>query len=195
MRVDKILADKELQRQQAGGTFVCGIGNRVGRPTIRELLQLVDEPEVLFSAIKKPRPDDMAPERIVRGTAATAALTGDELELPPGAQIISRWNPKRPWHDTLVCRSATPLAIRDDSDRLRFDALHNLRTGKRIADQQITAVVRRTNGRSDHREYSVLLRATLIYPTSSACTSRWRSADAAADAPALTVAQLQCPAP
>jgi hypothetical protein len=164
MTVHEIVADKEAQRRQAGGTFLWGIGNRVGLPTINELVRLVDEPEVLFSRIKEPRPEDIAPECVVRWTAATAAVTGDDFELPPGARVISRWNRKRPRHDALVCWSDTPLAIEDGRDRVSPHALRNLLSGKPVANQQITVVVQRMEAPLDGHEYPVVLRARLIHP-------------------------------
>ena len=81
-----------------------GVGHNV-TPDIETLVRSVEAPEVLFSPImSEPQPTDVSPTRLVGWTAATVALTGADLPLPPGAQVISRQLQR--W--ALVCWSAVP---------------------------------------------------------------------------------------
>ncbi len=162
--IDTILARKEAERQTNGGVFFWGIGNSVA-PGIAELVRRVDEPEVLFSPIKRPpRRVDVAPSCTARWTAAEALL-GGAFELPSCVSVISRWDPARRQaaHYALVCSSAEPLDIADRG-RLKFGALRNLRSGSPLGTSQITAVVHRADSRHGGGDYPVAFRAALVAP-------------------------------
>jgi hypothetical protein len=162
--IEAILARKEAERQANNGVFYWGIGNSIA-PAVTELLRCVDEPQVLFSPIKsRPRPVDVAPERVVRW-ASGQGLTGDTVDLPSDATVTSRWNPLRPAaaHYALVCMSHEPLAI-TNIGRLHFGALRNLRSGAPLGASQVTAVVQCGDAGHDDGEYPVAFRASLVAP-------------------------------
>ena len=163
--IEQILSRKEQERCANGGTFFWGIGNAVG-PSMKELIRLNEEPEVLFSPIKgKPKAVDVTPSAIVAWTAARG-IFGEQFELPSRSLITSRFdlsNPKTT-HYALVCHSDTPLAIRQ-SATLCSSALRNLLTGRGVGASQVTAIVdRKAPSAAELSPYAVALRTRLVWP-------------------------------
>ena len=65
-------------------------------------------------------------------------------------------------HYALVCASTLPLAL-EGVERVRFDSLTNLASGRPVGASQVTAVVR--SARTDRSgDYPVDFRARLVYP-------------------------------
>lgn len=163
-----ILHRKEEERKANAGVFYWGIGNAIG-PSVVELLQRRDSPEVLFSPIKSaPRKQDAAPESVVAWTTAIG-LDGEPYALPPRSLITSRFNADRQRHYALVCRSDTPFAglIASSSlaDKVQLSELHNILSGRPLGASQVTAVVQRKslNGVRGP-EYVVSFKAVLVPP-------------------------------
>lgn len=164
--VEGILARKEQERVANGGFFIWGIGNAVG-PSIRELLRQNSSPEVLFSPIKSaPKQKDVSPPAVAAWTSGET-LEGCPYSLPQHSLVTSRYDPDAPrdGHYALVCFSRSPITHRQSGDRIEFDGLNNLLTGRRIGASQVTAVVRLDEARLESAlTYEVAIRAELVYP-------------------------------
>lgn len=163
--IEQILSRKEQERCANSGTFFWGIGNAIG-PSMKELIRLNAEPEVLFSPIKgKPKAVDVTPSAIVAWTAAHG-IFGEKFELPSRSLITSRFdlsNPKTT-HYALVCHSDTPLAVRQ-SATLCSSALRNLLTGRGVGASQVTAIVDlKAPSAAELSPYAVALRTRLVWP-------------------------------
>jgi hypothetical protein len=161
-----ILERKEQERVANGGTFLWGIGNAIG-PSMREFLQLTQDPEVLFSPIKSiPRREDAAPSSVVVWTSATTLL-GNPFPLPDCSLITSRYDPMSPKiaHYALVCFSGTPLAASKSDEQIAFAGLRNLLTGRPVGASQVTAIVQAKRSEPEGRHlYDVAIRAKLVPP-------------------------------
>jgi hypothetical protein len=159
---DAILSRKESERRSAGGIFLWGIGNAVGR-SLLALAQTCNSPEVLFSPIAgRPQAEDRGPRSVVRWRSGDG-LNGVPFDLPPGAWVTSRVG-SRPRHYALVCSSDSPLDQQGDSSSLDMAALINLVSGRPVGSSQTTAVVRQDPTGSGGRRYPVVVRAQLISP-------------------------------
>ena len=161
---DEILGRKELERVRNGGIFLWGIGNALG-PSMRRLLELEDEPEVVFSPIRSsPQRDDVEPNQIAIWTTARA-LDGTVYSLPTASKVTSRAT-SRVKHYALVCGSAEPLRIDPSGETIEFSNLRNVVTDRPVGASQVTAIVRRaTRCISSMRAcYVAAIRARLIYP-------------------------------
>ena len=159
--IGSILQRKEMERLANGGVFYWGVGNSVA-PGIASLLQRVARPELLFSPIKsKPRPVDVAPQRVVRWREAIT-IAGDRITLPDTVCVTSRQSRS---HYALVCSSAEPLEFAA-LGRLQFSELRNLGSGQPLGSSQVTAVVARRFDSGAHRDggYVIALRAFLVEP-------------------------------
>ncbi len=165
-KISHIFDRKEQERQANEGNFLWGVGNAIG-PSIRELLQRTEIPEVLFSPIKSiPAQIDLTPEAVVTWTLAET-LTGDSFRLPPCSMVTSRYNPSFPRssHYALVCFSDRALNSFSSDERIAFAAIKNLRTGRPVARSQVTAVVQqKRDAPVDTYRYEVSIRAKLVYP-------------------------------
>jgi hypothetical protein len=140
--IDQILQRKEEERKANGGIFFWGIGNAIA-PSMKRLLELEQEPQVVFSPIKgKPRKVDVQPSAVAVWTAARC-LQGKPFRLPPAAIITSRYDESSPrqHHFALVCYSSEPLKIDDAKTFVQLSKMRNLRTGALIGASQTTAVV------------------------------------------------------
>jgi len=164
--IDRILERKEIERQRNQGLFYWGIGNSVG-PGIREMIRQYTRPEALFSPIAgPPRPADASPTYVVAWTQGET-LWGDSHPVPDHSLVTSRLAGPSDGraHYALVCFSSEPLALSPEGPPLAFDSLRNLLSGRRVGASQVTAVVRREPGRAlPGRQYTVALRAQLVYP-------------------------------
>ena len=162
--IEHILERKELERRSNDGLFLWGIGNSVA-PAMAELVERLDRPEVLFSAIRsRPRTVDLRPARVVTWRAGLA-MNGNRYELPDSVHVTSRAPEERipASHYALVCRSSEPLEI-SDHGRVAFCGLRNLRSGSQLGASQVTAVVRRVQCSGPGSEYVIALRAWLVFP-------------------------------
>ncbi len=161
-----IFVRKEEERQVNEGVFFWGIGNAIG-PSIRELLRITPNPEVLFSPVKcSPREVDLSPEAVATWTSAET-LEGDLFALPQCSMVTSRYNPAFPRgsHYALVCFSQRPLNVAPPRDRIAFSGLRNLKTGRPVGASQVTAVVEHNAARLlTTPTYEVAIRAKLVYP-------------------------------
>jgi hypothetical protein len=163
--IEDILFRKEQERLRNEGIFLWGIGNAVG-PSLKELLQLTDSPQVLFSPIKSPpNQKDIAPPAVVAWTRAVG-LNGWPFIIPKHSLVTSRYDPNqaRGYHYALVCRSEEPLIPTAAQETLDISHLQNLRTGRPVGASQVTAVVRRIPKESTSSIYDVALRASLVEP-------------------------------
>jgi hypothetical protein len=159
--IGSILQRKEMERLANAGIFYWGVGNSVA-PGIASLLQRVPRPELLFSPIKsRPRPVDVAPQRVVRWREAIT-IAGDQIMFPETVRITSRESRA---HYALVCSSTHPLEVAT-LGRLHFSDLRNLGSGQPLGSSQVTAVVRRQCDPGAHRDdaYPIALRAFLVEP-------------------------------
>jgi hypothetical protein len=165
---EHILQRKERERTANGGVFIWGIGNALG-PSIRELVARVPNPQVLFSPIKsQPKAQDVEPPAVAAWTAGET-LDGNDYCLPVHSLVTSRYDPSSPkeTHYALVCFSDVPITATRLQDKIAFEALMNIRTGRPIGASQVTAVVhRRSCERSLRRKgaYDVAIRAVLVPP-------------------------------
>lgn len=164
--VDRILDRKELERRRNKGIFLWGIGSAIG-PSIKELLRIQAEPEVIFSPIaSRPRLVDVAPASTVAWTAG-CDLDGRSVTLPRWSKVTSRAPsmPQRARHYALVCHSDIPLRLDPSPSFLRMDQLTNLRTSNKVGASQVTAVVRYDEARGARGpSYAIALRVRLVEP-------------------------------
>lgn len=165
--IESILFRKEQERRSNAGLFLWGIGNAVG-PSIADLIQRVVSPEVLFSPIKSaPKCKDISPGAVATWTSAVA-LDGSRFQLPEHSLVTSRYDVSAPrrCHYALVCYQETPFTPLAAPDRLFFNGLRNLKTGRPLGASQVTAVVERVNlaGSSYAAAYDIAMRAELVYP-------------------------------
>ena len=164
--IESILKRKEEERSANGGVFLWGIGNAIA-PSMRELIRLERDPQVLFSPMRsKPKPTDVNPSMVV-AWAGACALDGGRFHIPPSSVVTSRMDASNPKisHFALVCYSDEKLVLRDDLDFLNLHSMRNLRTGRAIGASQTTAIV--THAEPDVMEtnrYAVSLRVRLVSP-------------------------------
>jgi hypothetical protein len=107
--IDQIICRKEQERNANSGMFLWGIGNAIG-PSMKELIRLTSNPEVLFSPIKgKPRVADANPPAVVAWTSARG-IFDDDFVIPKHSLVTSRFDPTNPRsaHYALVCYSEEP---------------------------------------------------------------------------------------
>lgn len=163
--VADILKRKEMERVANGGVFLWGIGSSV-KPSMKELVRLESDPEVLFSPIfSLPRQHDVAPPTVVAWTEGET-LSGSNYRLPEHSLVTSRMGDpaRKRCHYALVCFSAEPLELHPKGPGLVLDALRNLLTGERIGGSQVTAVVSHDAQVRTGRRYTVSLRVRLVEP-------------------------------
>lgn len=165
--INNIFARKNEERRINEGVFLWGIGNSIG-PSIKELIRLVKNPEVVFSPIRSaPRKEDVSPEQVVAWTEAET-IWGDAYIQPSGSVVTSRLGRgrKRISHYALVCASDDALEQNFDADIIFFRKLRNLKTDRPLAASQVTAVVRHTeDGNSaEGLMYRAVIRTKLVYP-------------------------------
>lgn len=160
-----ILRRKERERTLSGGTFLWGIGNALG-PSIRELLRVEREPEVLFSPIASaPKQVDVSPPAVVAWSAGRD-LDGASWRLPAASLVTSRVSPgKAPRHYALVCFADKALRLDEEGPSFAVSAVENLLTSRPVGASQVTAVVRHAKKeRGLGRTYRVAMRVRLIAP-------------------------------
>ncbi len=165
--VTEILERKEQERRRNGGVFLWGIGNALG-PSVRELVRLEEEPEVLFSPMRSPaKRIDVSPVCVVEWHTAEC-LSGLPFEIPAHSKVTSRFDfrGRKRKHYALVCMRDEPLTLNDDGVGLRFGELRNLRTGRKVGASQVTSVVEREpgGGLAKGPTYPVVFRAKLVFP-------------------------------
>lgn len=160
--VQQILTRKEQERQANGGIYFWGIGNAIG-PSLVELLNRTETPEVIFSPIRSaPRLEDVSPQVVVEWTEAFD-LMGQRYLLPEESLIISRLG-TREGHYALVCSGGPLLPAPSQTEKIPFNRLSNLLTGRPVGYSQVTAVVRCHLAQSTFAEYDIAFRARLIPP-------------------------------
>ena len=163
--IEKIIARKEAERIANGGLFLWGIGNAIS-PSIRKLLLVEPQPEVVFSPIKsKPRKEDVSPSQIVVWTRGRT-LNGDMYDLPDGSIVTSRFQERstKSGHYALVCASSSKLNVDSGGECFSFGELRNFVSGNRVGASQVTAVVRKSREDTGGPSYTVAMRTKLVYP-------------------------------
>lgn len=164
--VAEIIDRKEQERIANDGVFLWGIGNPVG-PSIRELVRLVCDPDVLFSPTRsRARPEDEFPASVVAWSSAET-LTGRSYSVPPCSLVTSGYNPgiSRDAHYALVCYSSRPLKFRKTKDRLVVTNIRNILSGRPVGASQVTSVVKLVpSAPKGMALYEVPLRAKLAEP-------------------------------
>lgn len=156
-----ILNRKEAERHGGGGVFLWGIGSSI-RPSLLTLLEVVDDPVVVFSPMRSPTAArDYAPEVVVRWHSARG-LDGRPFALPANAVVTSSLNSRRR-HFALVCHRRTSLLQQANDLWIDDENLRNLRTGTRVGSSQVTAVVRKI-GQGGEPRYRVAFHAHLTAP-------------------------------
>lgn len=165
--IAQILFRKERERVANAGVFLWGIGNAIG-PSIRRLVELEKQPEVVFSPMRSaPRKQDADPDEIVVWMTART-LDGQHFDLPGGSVVTSRakQDGRRNRHYALVCASNSSLRIDLDDHRIPFSALRNLLTNRPVGASQVTAIVRQMDDDlpSSGAVYRVAMRALLVSP-------------------------------
>lgn len=163
---EHILARKEEERCLNGGVFLWGIGNAIG-PSLRRLIQLEPEPEVIFSPIRSaPRKVDVSPEQVVVWTAGRT-IDGQPYALPTGSIVTSRYKPGTTRsHYALVCETMANLDVDPKGEMFMFGKLRNLLTNKAVGASQVTAVVQ-LNAHNENLggpSYRAAIRVRLAYP-------------------------------
>lgn len=165
-RIDHILKRKEYERKANGGIFLWGIGNAIG-PSILALITRQIEPQVVFSPIRsKARPVDTNPELVVAWQRGWG-IDGSRFEIPKHSLVTSRFNPggRKRAHYALVCSSTQPILPLRSDEKVVFNQLRNLRTGKPVGASQVTAVVEQVKETTQSSlVYDAALRAALVYP-------------------------------
>jgi len=164
--VGAILKRKEIERKGNRGVFLWGVGNALG-PSMRELLRVEDNPEVIFSPIRTPaKPRDVEPQSVVRWTGGRD-LYGAAFQLPDESIVTSRADPvgRPPRHYALVCYSEAPLTLASSPVEFGVGQLTNLLTSSKVGASQVTAIVR-YNGLpgSEGTQYPAAMRARLVSP-------------------------------
>jgi hypothetical protein len=162
--IQEILARKDLERRRNDGLFLWGIGNAVA-PSLRALLELEPEPEVLFSPIRSPpREVDVNPSAVIAWRTGRD-LEGSPCRLPDWSTVTSRSCPQGRRRYALVCYSAGQLELRSSPPLIALGHLENLLTGKPVGASQVTAVVRRHRRESvETPKYAVAIRTRLVHP-------------------------------
>ncbi len=165
--IEQIFTRKEMERKANDGLFFWGIGNAL-RPSMLELIQQTESPEVIFSPVRgAPRPQDSKPDAVVSWTKADG-LFGDNYDLPKGSLITSRLDIENPrsQHYALVCHSESPIGLSMADESIEYGQLRNLVSGRKVGASQVTSVVR-----VDHavdvdlpKSYKVSFRAKLVFP-------------------------------
>lgn len=165
--LDRIVQRKDLERRAAGGLFVWGIGNGLGK-AIRDLVNSEPEPRVLFSPIRSAATTiDRNPTGVLLWLHYVGP-SGQPTPLPEASFVTSRDSTAngsaKAAHYALFCRSDDPLATKD-LGTVRFAELRNLTTQRPVGFSQVTAVVSRSV-RAEGRdlEYPVVLSAHLAAP-------------------------------
>lgn len=163
--IESILARKEQERINNGGMFLWGIGNAL-TPSIRKLIMLEENPEVLFSPMKsKAKAIDVAPSKTVRWSAGLT-IDGFKYVLPKHSAVTSRYSGGKNSHYALVCQSEHKLEFIKKPDIISMSNIKNILTGNKVGASQVTAVVEHTKNAdlTSNTSYSVALRAKLVYP-------------------------------
>lgn len=162
--IDAIIARKEHERAANGGLFLWGIGNSVA-PSLRQLLAVTLQPEVLFSPMfSRPAAQDREPDMVAKWQEAIG-LDGDPFDMPAATLVTSRYSPQRPRHFALVCASDVPLTA-GSADEIDASSLENLSRGTPLGSSQVTSVVRQAACREGpgRRAYRVGFRTRLHFP-------------------------------
>lgn len=165
--IEDILRRKEEERLANGGIFLWGVGNAVG-PSITELTQRVEAPEVVFSPTRKaPGIEHRSPSGVLAWTGART-FDGKPYSLPARSLVTSRDStPRRKSvHYALVCFSPQPLSTQGCGTSVDLNDLKNLRTGRQVGASQVTAVVELSgHGTALSRSaYPVAFTALLVPP-------------------------------
>lgn len=164
--IEQILERKEEERRANNGLFLWGIGNAVA-PSMRELVRVNANPEVIFSPIKsRPRMADVAPPAVV-AWAGARCLEGKPFRIPESSLVTSRFDPASPrsCHFALVCFSERPLTLNEGRGTVSVQSMKNLLTGRTLGASQTTAIVRHDDsGCLDKGSYAITLRVRLAPP-------------------------------
>ncbi len=160
-----IVDRKDRERELNEGVFLWGIGSSI-RPSLSLLLDLVDDPEVVFTPmLSAPATRDVRPGIVGRWNSAVG-IDGSDFRIPEYSLVTSGspsgTTPRR--HYALVCERSEPLQIAPDEGWLDDDAVRNLRSGSRVGSSQVTSVVRSDTRRSERRRYRIAFRARLRPP-------------------------------
>lgn len=160
---ETIFARKEEERQRNDGLFLWGIGNALG-PSMRQLINDHDRPQVLFSPMKaSPLPQDVAPPNITLWDSGIG-LNGGSFRLPEHSVVTSR-SGRRGFHWALVCRrDASFLEPHHGFDDVAVERIRNLRSGSVVGSSQVTAVVAHDSRSMGARSYPVTFSAELSPP-------------------------------
>ena len=165
-RTSSIFRRKEIERRKNSGTFLWGIGNSI-QPSFADLLNLTDEPEVLFSPIKgRPSKRDVAPAELIVWCAAVG-LDGRPYQIPNFSVVTSGRNPGNPksTHFALVCESENSLLDEPQpANHVTMDGVRNLKSGSPLGGSQVTSIVRRVAPPTNGHRYPVTARARLAHP-------------------------------
>lgn len=163
-KIDSILNRKEGERIKNNGIFLWGIGNAIG-PSIKKLIKLTREPDVIFSPIKsKPKQIDAKPlTKVIWKSGIT--INGERYIVPKHSIVTSRLN-SRGFHYALVCYAENKLEIANMDGRIYSENLQNILTGNKVGASQVTAVVKNDkNGNQETKNtYNIAFKAKLVYP-------------------------------
>ena len=162
--IHSILNRKEIERTKNNGIFLWGIGNAIS-PSIKRLINLTNEPDVIFSPIKsKPKLADVKPAIKVAWKSGIT-VGGERYVVPRYSIVTSRLN-NRGFHYALVCYTENRLEITNVNGRVYSENLKNILTGNKVGASQVTAVVK--NDKLGNLEigntYDIAFKAKLVYP-------------------------------
>lgn len=159
-QLTQIVRRKEFERSAGNGLFFWGVGNPPPR-AIAALARASLAVDVLFSVMKsKPKPQDNAPARVL-AWRRYLDVDGTVKPLPPHVLVTSRAG-ARDCHYALICRSDTPLMLKDEGP---FDprAFRNIGgVGGTVGASQVTALLER-HAPDRNAHYRISMRATMAF--------------------------------
>ena len=162
--IHSILNRKEIERTKNNGIFLWGIGNAI-YPSIKRLINLTNNPYVIFSPIKsKPKLADVKPAIKVLWKSGIT-IDGERFVVPRYSMVTSRLN-NRGFHYALVCYAENRLEITNANGRIYSENLKNILTGNKVGASQVTAIVK--NDKFEDLKtgniYNIAFKAKLVYP-------------------------------
>jgi hypothetical protein len=159
----QIVKRKEEERKAGRGIFWWGIGSSLG-PAVREHARARGGglPIIFSKMLGRAKAADSAPTAVWRWMGWEDE-GGQTRDIPSHVKVISRGDSSKGKHYALVCYSATPLALRDDS--VRFDPTQcRTPSGKVPGASQVTALLIGSSVGHARGSYAIAFGATLVEP-------------------------------
>jgi hypothetical protein len=166
----QIVKRKDEERQAGMGIFWWGIGSSLGSAVRTQARMQNGILPIIFSKmLGRARPADSSPTAVWRWTQWEDE-NGRTHKIPSHVKVISRGDPSKGKHYALVCRSNTPLTLRDDG--AKFDpAQCRTLSGKMPGASQVTALLIGSSVGHVRGPYTIAFAATLVEPWAVKLTS------------------------